>query len=117
VALFLLANTPPLAAGNSTLSHSFTLLTHVGLIAFAGAVGNVALYRVLVEVSGAPGVARRVLAAWLCGNLFLGCQLSWIMRPFIGSPNLPVEFFRVDAFTGNFYESVFRSLMTVVHAT
>jgi LmbE family N-acetylglucosaminyl deacetylase len=41
-------------------------------------------------------VAWRVISAWLAANLFLGSQLSWILRPFIGSPGLPVEFLRHD---------------------
>jgi hypothetical protein len=59
-------------------------------------------------------VARRVLFAWLAGNLFLGSQLSWILRPFIGSPTLPVEFLRDAAFNGNFYETVFRSALRLL---
>jgi hypothetical protein len=50
------------------------------------------------------------LYAWLAGNLFLGSQLSWILRPFIGSPEMRVEFLRKTAFDGNFYETVFRAL-------
>jgi len=42
--------------------------------------------------------------------LFLGSQLSWILRPFIGAPGLPVQFIRADALHGNFYEAVFRAL-------
>jgi hypothetical protein len=49
------------------------------------------------------------LLAWLAGNLFLGSQLSWILRPFIGSPNLPVQFVRDHPLNGNFYEAVFYS--------
>jgi len=63
---------------------------------------------------GSKAVAFRVLLAWLAGNLFLGSQLSWILRPFIGSPNLPVEFFRDTALRGNFYENVFHSLMQIL---
>lgn len=114
VAIFLLFNTPPLGTANTMLSHNISLLAHVSLIAFSGYVGNVALYRLLVHLGGSTALARRVLAAWVTGNLFLGCQLSWIMRPFIGAPQLPVEFFRPDAFDGNFYESVFRSLANLI---
>jgi hypothetical protein len=56
-----------------------------------------------------------VLLVWLAGNLFLGSQLSWILRPFIGSPNLPVEFFRATALHGNFYENVFQSLRQIIY--
>jgi hypothetical protein len=53
--------------------------------------------------------------AWLAGNLFFGSQLTWILRPFIGAPGLPVEFVRATAFKGNFYETVFHSLMRLLN--
>ena len=37
-----------------------------------------------------------------------------VMRPFIGSPGLPVQFLRPNAFQGNFYESLLRSLMNLL---
>jgi hypothetical protein len=112
ITLFLVWNTPPLAS-DVTLSwgpYSFIQLTHVGVIAFAGTVGNLRLAQLLRELSGDAAKAQRVLVAWLIGNFFLGSQLSWILRPFIGSPALPVQFLRASAFKGNFYESVFGSL-------
>ena len=54
-------------------------------------------------------VARKILFAWLAGNLLLGSQLSWILRPFIGLPDLPLEFLRPHPLQGNFYETVFQS--------
>ena len=94
-------------------TYSFILLAHVAVIALAGVTGNMRLFQLLGQLGGNRAVARRVLFAWLAGNLFLGSQLSWILRPFIGSPGLPVEFFRETAFHGNFYEAVFHSLMTI----
>lgn len=114
VTLFILLNTPPLGAGDAVLSHSFTLVAHVLIIAFAGVTANVSLMRFLVHLSRDRRTARRILCAWLAGNMFLGAQLSWNMRPFIGSPGLPVQFFRPDAFHGNFYESVGRALLNLV---
>jgi predicted membrane-bound spermidine synthase len=84
---------------------------HVGVIAFAGVAANLRLVQLLRRLSGNAAVARRVLAAWLVGNLFLGSQLSWILRPFIGAPGLPVEFLRSTAFKGNFYETVAGSFL------
>ena len=69
--------------------------------------GNVRLFQTLARLGGSRAVAFRVLVAWLAGNLFLGSQLSWILRPFIGSPTLPVEFFRKAALHGNFFRSRF----------
>ena len=88
-------------------TYSFILLAHVAVIALAGMTGNVRLFQLLGQLGGNRAVARRVLFAWLAGNLFLGSQLSWILRPFIGSPGLPVEFFRKTALHGNFYEDGF----------
>ncbi len=114
VTLFMTLNTPPLGTGDSLLSHNTNLLMHVGMIAFAGVVGNISLYRLLVRICGDARTALKVLFSWIVGNAFLGCQLSWIMRPFIGAPHLPVEFFRSDAFDGNFYETVWRSFLNLV---
>jgi len=109
--LFLVWNSPPIATG---LTYSLLLLMHVTVIALAGVIGNFRLKQLLEELSGGKAVARRVLIAWLAGNLFLGSQVSWILRPFIGSPDLPVEFLRDAALRGNFYEAVFHSLIQVV---
>jgi hypothetical protein len=108
IVLFIVWNTPPLTeqAEVSWAAYNFVQLTQVVIIAFAGAAANMRLFRLLRSLSGSDGVARKVLFAWLTGNLFLGSQLCWILRPFIGSPVLPVEFFRPNAFQGNFYETV-----------
>ncbi len=107
ITLFVLYNTPPLGSEQTIFAHNFNLLTLVVVLAFAGIAGNIRLYRVLLRMSPNANTARRILFAWLVGNLFLGAQLSWNMRPFIGSPQLPVEFFRSDAFEGSFYETVY----------
>jgi hypothetical protein len=118
LAAFVAWNTPPLPARAefSGISYNGVQLMHVGVIAFAGVVANARLLGLLREIGGGAAVAWRVLLSWLAGNLFLGSQLSWIMRPFIGSPILPVEFLRQDAFAGNFYESVYHSVVRVLHS-
>jgi hypothetical protein len=109
---FLIWNTPPLAtgAGTNTSSHSLVLLSETGIIAFAGIAANARLLQLLRELSGSVTAARKVLFAWLAGNLLLGSQLAWNLRPFVGSPGLPVQFLRDDPFKGSFYEAIFRAL-------
>jgi len=111
---FVAWNAPPMTPDvKSTSTYAFIKLTHVLVIAFAGIVGNVRLFQLLIRLgAGNRRVAQRVLFAWLAGNLFLGSQLTWIARPFIGAPQLPVVFLRDTAFRGNFYEDVFG---TVAH--
>ena len=108
---FMVWNAPPMSSTSS--AYNFILLAHVAVIALAGTTGNVRLFQLLSKIGGSRAVALRVLGAWLAGNLFLGSQLSWILRPFIGSPGLPVEFLRQNALHGNFYEAVFRSLQII----
>jgi hypothetical protein len=112
IVFFVIWNTPSLAGQTdiSWATYNFVQLTQVVIIAFAGVAANVRLLRLLEVLSGGRRVARSVLGAWLACNLFLGSQLCWIFRPFIGSPGLPVEFLRPHAFQGNFYETVFRAI-------
>jgi hypothetical protein len=115
LAAFLVWNAPPMSSGAQAAggAYSLILVTHVAIIAFAGVVGNLRLAQLLCQLSGGAATARRLLVAWLAGNLFLGSQLAWILRPFIGSPGLPVQFLRETAFKGNFYEAVFHSVLRV----
>lgn len=108
IVLFMVWNTAPMAAHSpqAATGHNFLLLMETAAIAFAGCAGNTRLFAVLRELSGSKAAARRVLLAWFAGNLLLGSQLSWILRPFVGSPNLPVEFLRTNALVGNFFESL-----------
>jgi hypothetical protein len=114
--LFLVWNAPPLEQGRTTLGHSVVLLSHVAAVAFAGVVANQRLLRLLRHFNDSPALARRILFAWLAGNLLLGSQLAWILRPFIGSPGLPVQFLRNDPLRGNFFEAVFYALKRLFSA-
>ena len=111
VALFVVWNTPPLAAGTRLLSPEYGILqlTLAGFIALAGILGNVRLLPLLRQFTSQPAVARRVLFAWLAGNLFLGSQISWVLRPFIWDPAGPVQFIGRQYFHGSFYETVFEA--------
>ena len=111
---FMVWNAPPLTTDTTHRAvYGFIKLTHVLVIAFAGIVGNTRLLRLLVNQAGGDRkVAWRVLFAWLTVNLFLGSQLSWIFRPFIGAPYLPVQFLRPNiALQGNFYENIFQTVL------
>lgn len=110
--LFVIWNTPPYGS-QASMAYSAVQVLEVAIIAFAGIAANVHLLQLLARYSEARLSAMKVLFGWLAGNLFLGTQLCWIMRPFIGSPGLPVEFFREDAFRGNFFESVWGSLSRI----
>src|ERR1035438_7562671 len=112
--VFMVWNAPDMDSKSiSASAYNFILLTHVAVIALAGMTGNMRLFQLLAQLSGNRATTFRLLLAWLAGNLFLGSQLSWILRPFIGSPTLPVEFFRKAAVHGNFFEAVLHSLRQI----
>ncbi len=48
-------------------------------------------YRPLIEVNPRH---RRLLQAWLLVYAFIGVQMGWVLRPFIGDPGQPTRFFR-----------------------
>ena len=114
VLAFMVWNAPPISPETiQGATYNLIKLANVAVIAFAGTTGNARLFQLLARLGGSRAVAWRVLFAWLAVNLFLGSQLSWILRPFIGAPNLPVEFYRATALHGNFYENVFQSLQQI----
>jgi hypothetical protein len=48
---------------------------------------------------------RWLLRAWLIIYAFVGIQMAWILRPFVGDPYTPTHFFRQGAW-GNAYEKL-----------
>lgn len=116
IVFFIIWNTPSIAGQTQIpwATYNFVQLTQVVIIAFAGIAANFRLFRSLEALGGSKLVARKTLFAWLAGNLFLGSQLCWILRPFIGSPGLPVEFLRSNALEGSFYETVFRAVVNLL---
>lgn len=107
---FLCWNVPSIHSPEATTGRSLTLLAHVGLIAFAGIMGNRRLWQLLHHLTGSVARANTVLLAWLAGNLLLGSQISWILRPWIGRPGNPVTFLRPDPLHGNFFEAVWHAI-------
>jgi hypothetical protein len=62
------------------------------------------LYRPLIDRNPRH---RTMLRAWLVLYAFVGIQMGWVLRPFIGDPVLPTHFFRHGAWT-NAYETIAR---------
>lgn len=111
----------------STRSYPFMVLLNVLMFTVAGAVGLGFLVRMLRSVfaSGAPVVApgageeegtrrpepdraRWVFRVWLFIFAVVGAQMGWILRPFIGHPDLPFELFREQ--WSNFFAAVISML-------
>lgn len=48
---------------------------------------------------------RWMVRLWLAVYAFVGIQMGWVLRPFVGKPGLTVRFFRTEAW-GNAYQQV-----------
>jgi hypothetical protein len=100
----------------STESYPFMIVLNVLFFALGGIAGLLFLYRVLnrvlAPVPGKDGQAatrsKRIFLAWIFIYAAVGAQMGWILRPFIGSPNLPFSFFRARG--SNFFEALLRTI-------
>jgi hypothetical protein len=96
-----------------TSSHyQFFKLLNVGAFTLAGIIGVVFLGQGmrLVSASGAEGERVRLLVVrlWILVYAFVGSQVAWTLRPFIGAPSMQFELLR--PLGGNFYTNIFASL-------
>jgi hypothetical protein len=138
VTLAVLASFGPIVAFFSltTSSYSFMSLFNVLLMAVAGFLGMLFLFRTLHRLTVAaepPEVlppeapvpqqpagaldrleqpaGRRVVtvfACWVVLFAIVGAQMSWVLRPFIGDPEQPFSWFRPRS--SHFFEAVLRAL-------
>lgn len=115
VTLFFLLSAPS--------NYSFFLLLNVAILALTGFVGVKFLYDGMQLISeqesdrsseDIEGKKNRtnLLRSWLFLYAFVGSQLGWTLRPFMGAPDKPFELFR--QLEGNFYQSVLNSLFNVL---
>jgi hypothetical protein len=56
---------------------------------------------------------RWMLRTWIIIYVFVGIQMAWVLRPFIGDPRAPVQFFREGSWS-NAYEVVLQMIWDVL---
>jgi hypothetical protein len=56
---------------------------------------------------------RMMLRTWIIIYVFVGIQMGWVLRPFIGNPSAPVQFFREGSWS-NAYEFVLQMIWDVL---
>lgn len=92
--------------------YQFFKLLNVVIFTIAGSVGTMFLAQGMRIVSGVndDGARRRflVMRIWMIVYGFVGSQLAWTIRPFIGAPGERFELFR--QLGGNFYADIWSSI-------
>ncbi len=91
----------------------FIKLLHVLIFTFSGAWAMMALWQGLTAMCEKsdlyPKQAVRILQVWVLVFGFVGTQMAWSLRPFVGDPGQPFELVREDQ-SGNIYLSLWQSL-------
>lgn len=94
-------------------THNFIKLLHVGIFSFAGLWSMLSLWlglRTMCEKSSLyPPLAVRILKVWILVFAFVGTQMAWSLRPFVGTSSLK-EFSVFREQEGNFYTGVWQSI-------
>jgi len=88
-------------------SHARAILVNAGAFALAAAAGQVVAWRLFRPLVRRSRRHMALLAFWFIAYAFVGVQLGWTLRPFVGTPGTKVQFFREEAFT-NAYVAVAR---------
>jgi hypothetical protein len=100
----------------SASQYQFFKLLNVAIFTVSGLMGVVFLYQGMKVVSGSEleGTSTRkwVLIMWMFVYAFVGSQMAWTFRPFIGAPGTTFELFR--QLGGNFYSNILSSLGEVL---
>ena len=97
----------------SSASYSSALLVNMVCFAVAGLGSQILLRKYYRPLIARNRKHRWMLLAWILVYGFVGIQMGWILRPFVGSPDLEVTFFRRDAW-GNAYEVVARLIRNAI---
>jgi hypothetical protein len=96
----------------SSSNYQFFKLLNVGVFSIAGIIGVLFLVQGMrvVSAGGTDGASARVVVVrlWVLVYAFVGSQVAWTLRPFVGAPSMQFELFR--QLGGNFYTNIFASL-------
>lgn len=89
------------------------ILFNAAMFAAASFAAQVLLRRAYRPLIARNPAHRWMLRLWLLIYAFVGIQMGWVLRPFLGDPSAPVQFFRSDSW-GNAYEMVGKMIWETV---
>jgi hypothetical protein len=89
----------------SVRDYDAALVFNAGMFAAASGAGQFMLRRAYRPLVARDPRHRALMRAWLLIYAFVGIQMGWVLRPFVGSPSSATRFFRAEAW-GNAYVEV-----------
>lgn len=109
VYVFTLSAPPP--APEARTAHNLLYLMHTAFVGGSGLAGSLVARQALIASSGSAAAARRVYWSWVLAYAFVGGEVAWALRPFVGSVYYPVVFLRADALHRNVYEFILTDIL------
>src|SRR2546425_3248535 len=98
-------------------NYYFQHLLNIAIAGVAGLFGMYALHEGLSVVCEKRGVYPRkaltIMRAWAVLFAFVGIQLAWSLRPFLGDRNQPFRVF--GTYQGNFYAAIIYAVNKLLH--
>jgi hypothetical protein len=83
----------------STSGYRGALLFNAAMFTLATLAGQIVMFRYYRVLIRRHRHHRITLYAWMILYAFVGIQMGWMLRPFVGDPDLPVAFFRAEPFS------------------
>ena len=83
--------------GTGARSYDWAVAGNFGLFAIAGGVAQTVLRASCRELWRSEKRHRMLLSGWMWLVGFVGVQMAWVLRPFVGDPHSATAFFRPDA--------------------
>jgi hypothetical protein len=97
----------------SNANYHAAILFNGVAFAIASVAGQMVLHRLYAPLVRRNPRHALLLRVWLAQYMFVGMQLAWILRPFVGQPNSPVEWLRAEAW-GNAYVEIARHITSLL---
>jgi hypothetical protein len=91
----------------SSGDYNAAILFNGVLLGIASVAAQFQLRRYYRPLIGRNARHRLLLRTWLVLYAFVGIQMGWVLRPFVGAPEMPVQFFRAESW-GSAYVVVLR---------
>lgn len=88
-------------------NYQAAILFNAGCFGLASLAGQLLLVRFYRPLEARNPTHRLLRRTWLGLYAFVGVQMGWVLRPFIGQPGSPEQFFREGAW-GNAYVELFQ---------
>lgn len=98
--------------------YDFMKLLHVAILGVSGLCGLVFLHHAMrVALGPGFGSTHVLFFVWFMIDGFVGCQMAWMLRPFLGDPHLKYQWFRTRGGEMNFYLAVLASARALLVKT